>query len=123
LTGAAGNHVLVTLSATLGVVGGTESVLNRFYFLENETIVIERATRNDVIRIQRFERRSLLNKSVRQVVKTRRRLGGVTFRIINCRPIFGGDRAVVAKSFCTTLACLREDAVILQNGESDKRSE
>lgn len=48
LAGAARDHVLVTLAATLRVVGRSQAVGGRLHFLEDEAVVVERSQRHRV---------------------------------------------------------------------------
>jgi hypothetical protein len=97
--------------------------LNGFNLLEDETIVIKRAERYDIVRIQCFERRSLLSEAVSQIVKPGGRLSCVAFKIASDCRIFVPHHAIMTKSIPTVLACLREYALILQNEETEKPHE
>src|SRR5258705_3443810 len=82
LTGASCDDVLVALSTALCVIRGTESILNGFNLLEDETVIVKRAERYDIVCIQCLERSSLVSEAVGQVVKTGRRLRRVAVRVI-----------------------------------------
>ena len=47
LAHAARDDILVSLAAGLGVVGGSETIANRFNLFENEAVVVKRAERDD----------------------------------------------------------------------------
>ena len=76
------NHILVTLSAALGVIRGAKAVLNGFNLLENKSVIVERAEWHDVVIVQCLESRSLLEKAVGFVVEAGGRLGCV---LSDCR--------------------------------------
>ena len=71
----AGHHVLVTFTATLGVVGRSETVDVALDFLEDEPVVVERAQRLYVFLVDGIERRALRIESVRTVVEPGRGFG------------------------------------------------
>src|SRR5262249_50390248 len=72
LTGAARHDVLVAFAAALRVVGRSETIGHCFDLLENETIVVERAERLDVVFVQRLVVRPLLVESIGLVAETGR---------------------------------------------------
>src|SRR5580765_6409670 len=120
LAGASCDDVLVALSTALCVIGGTEAILNRLNLLENETVIVKRPERYDIVRIQCFERSPLLSEAVGQVVKTSRRLRRVAFRVTNDGAIFVFHHAVMTESISAVLAvCLREYVLTLQNEKPD----
>ena len=69
LTCAAGDDVLMTLTTTLRVVGWPQSVRDALHFLEDETIIVERAQRHDVLFVYRLVGRPLHGEAVGQIVK------------------------------------------------------
>src|SRR6266480_5419575 len=109
LTGASCDDVLMALSTALCVIGGTESILNGFNLLEDESVIVKGAEPDDIVRIQCLERSPLLSEAVGQVVKTGRRLRRVAFRVTNDGAIFVFDHTVMTESISAVRAvCLGE---------------
>ncbi len=75
LARAARRHVLVTLGATLRVVGRSESVGYRLDFFEDEPVVVERAPRHHGVFVEFVERRTLHEVTVGHVVESGQRFG------------------------------------------------
>ena len=110
LAGAAGDDVLVTLATALGVVGRPKSVRIFLDLLEDESVVVERTQRHDVVFVQLVEGHSLRIESVRDVGKSRRRLrrgdddGGCNRRLDH----FGIEHRIVSEA---RVRCVSADAV------------
>jgi hypothetical protein len=121
LARAAGHHVLVALAAALGVVRGSESVLQALDLLEDEAVVVERRERVHVLLVDRLEGRPLLQESIGQVVEARRRLGGGLARIraaLWCRR----DRfSLDAPSSLEAIARLRVGGVRNEEGGAEQQ--
>jgi hypothetical protein len=69
----------MALTTALRVVGRSEPIFLRFDFFEDESVVVVRPERHDVVLVQRVERRPLRIEAVRLVVEA----GGRFFR--HCR--------------------------------------
>ena len=76
LAGAAGDDVLMALAAALGVVDRPQAILDRFEFLEDESIVVERAERDDAFFVDGIVVRPLFIEAICLVVETRRSFVG-----------------------------------------------
>jgi hypothetical protein len=88
LARASRNNILMAGVAALCVVRRTKSIGHCFYFLEKETVVIERAKGNDIVLIDRAERWALNEESVAEVIEASRSLrrGRLVRRafVLNC---------------------------------------
>jgi len=121
LAGASGDDVLVALSTALGVIGGTEAILNSFNLLEDEAVIVKGAERYDIVLVQCLESSPLLTEAVGQVVKTGGRLRRVAFCLSNDRAIFVFHHAVMTESIAAVRAvCLGEHVLTLQKEKTEK---
>ncbi|MBA2434944.1 MAG: hypothetical protein H0V54_07670 [Chthoniobacterales bacterium] len=71
---APGHNVLVALPTALSVIDRTKTLIDAFHFFKNESGIVERGQRIDVVLIDFFKVRSLSSETVGSVVKTSARL-------------------------------------------------
>jgi hypothetical protein len=110
LAGAAGGDVLMAFGAALRVVRRPEAVGDRFDFLEDETVVVERAVGHDVVFIERVVRRSLRKEAVGAVVEAGRRLAE-EFCLCDCRRrLLRRHHSRMLKAVCQAVVGCRVEA-------------